>query len=470
MDSAAAPPSARHPLAQALPLLGSLGYLAFGALWIWLSDLFGAAVFPSTAQLTEFQTFKGVGFVALSAVVVHMVLRTACEVLHRLPQVEQRASDSEAQHRTTVDLSPDGIVLHEGGRILEANPAFRRTFALGPAQPLKGVLLADLVDPRDRDFIQERLQCLATETGNSSPTELALRSRGGAEIVVEHASYSVRRGERTVVQSHFRDLSFRNEARRELRRLNLDLDRRIRERTGELQAAIKALETFSYSVAHDLTAPVARVQGFAAALQDATANGDMQKAGRYAERIVANAAAMREMIDGLHRLSRAERAALVREPVDCNRMVRQVIAELDVPPDVSMRIDDLGTVDADAATLRQVWANLISNAVKYSSQVQCPEVSIGCRHGAGGVSFHVTDNGVGFDPADADRLFGVFQRLPTAQGFDGTGIGLTIVKRIVERHGGAIAASSRPGEGATFVFSLPQATQAVPECTDGAGR
>jgi PAS domain S-box-containing protein len=443
-------------LARSLPPIGGLGYLVLGTLWIRFSDGAGASLFTTVEELTAFQTYKGALFVAVSACFVYLLLCGTCNLLRRLPQMESRLHDSEELHRSLVELSPDGVVVHGDGRIIRANRAFRRALGLGETQPLEGVLLTSLVDPAQRPALDAQLQRVATEVGSSMPIELRVRSQGGQEIEVEHASGSVRVGDRIIVQSHFRDLSARNQARHELELANQHLEQRISERTRELQAANEALQTFTSSVAHDLRAPVAHVGGFARAVQRAMAAGDLPKATHYAARIVANAELMSDMIEGLLKLARAEQAALRHESLDSVALVEQVIADLD---DGSARqriaIGPLAAVQADRAALRQVWTNLIANALKYSAGAADPLVQITCADGPAETVFRISDRGIGFDPADADRLFGLFQRLPGAGGFPGTGIGLTIVRRIVERHGGRVWATGQPGRGATFSFALP---------------
>jgi PAS domain S-box-containing protein len=444
-------------LARGLPSIGGIGYLVLGTLWIWLSDRAGASIFTTTEQLTTFQNYKGSLFVAVSALGVYLLLRGTCSMLRRLPQMESRLHDSEEQHRSLVELSPDGVVVHEGGRIIRANRAFRRALGVSDVQPLEGVLLTTLVNPAQRPVLDAQLERLATEVGSCTPSELRIRAQDGREIEVEHASGSVLVGNRIIVQSHFRDLSARNQARHQLELANQHLELRIAERTRELQAVNEALQTFTYSVAHDLRSPVAHVDGFARAARVAIEAGDTTKATHYADRIAANAHLMSQMIEGLLKLSRAEQAALQYQMLDSRTLIEQVISELeDRPARHRIVIGPLVPVQADRATLRQVWTNLISNALKYSAGATDPLVQITCAAGPSETVFSISDRGIGFDPGDAHHLFAPFQRLPGAGGIPGTGIGLTIVRRIVERHGGRVWATGQPGQGASFFFSLPQ--------------
>ncbi|RYY54197.1 MAG: hypothetical protein EOO24_63875, partial [Comamonadaceae bacterium] len=253
------------------------------------------------------------------------------------------------------------------------------------------------------------------------------------------------------------DVSTLHEVQLALEEGNRTLEHRIGERTAELAQANQALESFSYSVAHDLRAPLASIEGFAQAMREALDRGDADRARGHAERVVVNAARMNTLIEGFLSLARAGRKPLVDTPVDQQRLVAEVLAELPRPAGLRLDVQPLPRVSADQATLRQVWHNLLSNAFKYTGRTDRPAVFITCADGGQGeLVFSVQDNGAGFDPAYADKLFTPFARLHKADEFEGTGVGLALVRRIVERHGGRIWARSEPGHGATFSFSLPR--------------
>jgi PAS domain S-box-containing protein len=246
-------------------------------------------------------------------------------------------------------------------------------------------------------------------------------------------------------------------AERRIRELNLSLERRVAERTVELEAANRELESFSYSVSHDLRAPLRAIAGFATLLRGQHAAA-LPEGGRHQlERIEANAARMGALIDDLLKLSRASMHELKRRPTDMEALARMAALEAteSATRPVDVAIHPLPPVQGDHALLRQVWANLIGNAVKYSRGREAPRIEIGARRLENGVEYYVRDNGAGFDSRHAGRLFGLFQRLHSEEEFEGTGIGLALVERIVRRHGGNVAAEGAPGEGATFRFSLP---------------
>jgi PAS domain S-box-containing protein len=244
---------------------------------------------------------------------------------------------------------------------------------------------------------------------------------------------------------------------RRIRELNLSLERRVAERTAELEAANRELESFSYSVSHDLRAPLRAIAGFAALLRGQHA-ASLPEAGRHQlERIEANAARMGALIDDLLKLSRASMHELKRRPTDMEALARMAAHEATegAPRPVEVVIHPLPQVQGDHTLLRQVWTNLVGNAVKYARGKDLPRLEIGAQALEGAVEYYVRDNGAGFDPRQAGRLFGLFQRLHSDEEFEGTGVGLALVERIVSRHGGKVSAEGTPGAGATFRFTLP---------------
>ena len=245
-----------------------------------------------------------------------------------------------------------------------------------------------------------------------------------------------------------------------MRNINEELENRVIDRTEQLTVANKDLESFSYSVSHDLRSPLRHISSFVTLLEEHLGESRDEEALRYLGTIGNSARHMSQLIDGLLSFSRLGRAAVNLIDVDFTLLVQAVVAQLDhdtkernvqwvIPP-------DLPVVQGDPLLLREVWTNLISNALKYSRPREVARIEIHWSvDPAVGYSFSVSDNGVGFDPKYAQKLFGVFQRLHRASEFEGTGIGLALARRILERHGGSIWAESRMGEGSTFSFSLP---------------
>jgi two-component system, sensor histidine kinase and response regulator len=236
---------------------------------------------------------------------------------------------------------------------------------------------------------------------------------------------------------------------------NAMLYRRLLNAHDGLAAANKELDAFSYSVSHDLRAPLRAMDGYAAMLEE-DAGARLGEDGRQlVGKLRAAATNMRQLIEGLLELSRLGRREPERQPVGMTLLAREIAAELGrSSPGAEVSVAELPDALADPVLIRQVWANLIGNAFKYSSNKPQPKVEIGARSEGGEIVYWVRDNGAGFDMQHAERLFGVFQRLHSPKEFPGTGVGLALVQRIVQRHGGRVWAEARPGEGATFHFSL----------------
>ena len=245
-----------------------------------------------------------------------------------------------------------------------------------------------------------------------------------------------------------------------LRRENALLQERERRRSEELAAAYQDLEAFSYSISHDLRAPLRTIDNFAQILQDDFAERFDEEARRVIGIIRSGSQRMDQLIVGLLEFSRAGRRPFDLGRVDMTALARAAAAEvmaLYTGPAPTVDIAELPTAAGDATVIRQVWCNLIGNALKYSSKRAEPRVIVSGRVDHGEAIYRVQDNGTGFDMRYADKLFGVFQRLHRAEDFSGTGVGLAIVQRVVARHGGRIWAESSLDAGACFQFTLPAA-------------
>jgi PAS domain S-box-containing protein len=242
-----------------------------------------------------------------------------------------------------------------------------------------------------------------------------------------------------------------------VRRANESLEQTVRERTAELEEANRELDSYNYSISHDLRQPLSAITGFAELMRDPSAPPLGAAALECLVEIENNALRMEQMIDSLMRLARAGRGAIRKTELDMKNLVEDVLHELESagPLGAAISIGALPAAQGDAVLLRQVWKNLIGNALKYSRDRDPGRVEIDGVRRDGMVEYSVRDNGIGFDMQHVGRLFGTFQRLPTAAAYEGTGVGLTIVERIVRRHGGKVEAESTPGAGATFRFTLP---------------
>lgn len=249
----------------------------------------------------------------------------------------------------------------------------------------------------------------------------------------------------------------RKPAEEQLRSLNRELEERVRERTLELEAANKELEAFSYSVSHDLRAPLRTIDGFSRILVEDFGEQLPPTAQRYLRLVRSGTQQMGQLVDDLLAFARLSQQPLKKQAVSSAEVVRQCLEELRGDQQgrrLQIGVGDLPPCEADPALLKQVWINLLSNALKYTRERNPAVIEIGAQRGDRACVFFVRDNGVGFDMQYADKLFGVFQRLHRLEEYDGTGVGLAIVQRVVHRHGGRVWAEAAPDKGATFYFTL----------------
>jgi light-regulated signal transduction histidine kinase (bacteriophytochrome) len=247
------------------------------------------------------------------------------------------------------------------------------------------------------------------------------------------------------------------ETNRGLLALTIELDKRVAERTAQLESANRELEAFSYSVSHDLRTPLHAIDNFAKLLLEEESEGLSPSGRQYVELIDGNARQMLALVNALLALSRSGREPLHKQRVAMVDLVRQALGDLQSQQQgrqVTIVLGDLPEAEADPILLKQVWVNLLSNALKFTRRREVARIEIGSRPKASKPVFFVRDNGVGFDATQAEKLFGAFQRLHSEEEYEGTGIGLAIVQRIIHRHGGHVSAEAELDHGASFYFTL----------------
>jgi light-regulated signal transduction histidine kinase (bacteriophytochrome) len=272
----------------------------------------------------------------------------------------------------------------------------------------------------------------------------------------------MRRG-KTVFFASLRDITARRQQEDQVKQLNATLEQRVLERTQELEtanrrleAAYRDLEAFTRSVSHDLRAPLRGIKGYASMLSEDLGQSITPEIQRHMDAIADTTRRMDAIIDSLLKLASVGQRDLQTQELQLGELMRQVVAEVNPQPPAQVHIAlNSACVRADAGLLTLALRNLISNAMKFSQTRPTPEIWVGATQIDGDWTYFVRDNGVGFDPRYASRLFGAFQRLHSEREFEGTGLGLTIVKSVIEKHGGRVWAESQLGAGATFYFVLP---------------
>lgn len=329
---------------------------------------------------------------------------------------------------------------------------YTATYTDAKDEALARTLGADLflVKPIPPDALLEAIGKTLASPRTESPAADA------GEVLQEYSEALFRKLQKKVAQLEA-EVATRRRAEEEVRALNAGLEERVRSRTAELETSIREMEAFSYTVSHDLRAPLRAIDGYAALLDSEAAERLDAESRELLRRIRASARTMSTLIDELLEFSRTGRTELRRTRLDMGDIFRSAFEQLTTPAErerVELRVDALPPADGDPALVRHVVTNLLSNALKFSSGRARPVLEIGSREEGSRVVYFVKDNGAGFDMRYVDKLFGVFQRLHSPAEFPGVGVGLAIVQRIVARHGGTVSASGRIGEGAEFSFSL----------------
>jgi PAS domain S-box-containing protein len=359
-------------------------------------------------------------------------------------QLRRHSQDLQNLFRLSRDLI---CVSSLDGRFLRLNPAWERTLGL-PREQMVGRPFLEFVHPDDVAATLAETAALAEGHETVSFENRYRDADGRWRWLLWNATVDRDAG---VIYATARDITERKHAEQRIDALNVELQTR----SQALEAANRELESFSYSVSHDLRAPLRHVDGYARMLVEDAGDRLLPEDHRYLTTITDSVRRMGALIDDLLALSRFGRKPLERQPVDMAALARDSLRDL-VPPLPQIHIGALPSAQGDPALLRQVWSNLLSNAVKYSApRGDQARVDVEGELVDGVARYRVRDNGVGFDMRHAGKLFGVFQRLHGEDRFEGTGVGLAIVQRVVLRHGGDVRADAVPEQGATFTFELP---------------
>ena len=465
-------------------------YLGVGALWILFSDRLLASMVRDPELLTRLQTVKGWLFLLVTSCLLLMLIRRGLAVIARKNEL---IASRESQYRLLFEGMQNGFALQElicsgfGGpvdyRFLQVNRGFELMTGLS-AETVVGRTVRELLPGIEPVWI-ERLARVAL-SGEPDQFEGQLSELGKYFQV---NAYSTEPGRFAVI---FSDVTAQREAELELKRLYSEQEAMVAQRTAqyaaanaslkqevkqrqdaeeevswlnndllrqktELEAVNRELEAFSFSVSHDLRAPLRHISGFTRMLQEGYSQ-KLDAAGlEYLSRIDRSCDKLGRLIHELLELARISRSEMHQKKLDLSRMAREVADELllsDPAREVSFCIADGLQAVGDETLTRLMLANLLGNAYKYTGKTPGARIELSARAEDGAQLYTVRDNGAGFDMKYADKLFAAFQRLHRNEDFEGTGVGLAIVQRIVHRHGGLIRAESEPGKGATFYFTL----------------
>ena len=374
----------------------------------------------------------------------------------RLLEEYKKTKQSEDKYRSMFQHSSDAIFsLDLNGKIFDMNKRFVELFGYDRAE-LNTLHMVDLVDQDDQEKYREALQRLTTD--GSAVFEICFKKKNGESFPAEVSSSEFALDDKKMIQGSVRNISERKQTEEEYKKYRKHLEDFVAQRTDQLEAANKELESFAYSVSHDLRAPLRAMEGFANALLE-DYGASLDTAGRdYAQRVVSAAQHMDTLIQDLLAYSRLSRSALKPSAVSLDGVLGEVMHQFN--PDISktgaqIRVErPLPEVMGDHATLVQVLSNLLSNAIKFVQPGVKPGVKIWAEEKNGRVRLWVEDTGIGIAPEYYDRIFRIFERLQGVETYPGTGIGLAIVKKGLERMGGQAGVESVPGKGSKFWVEL----------------
>lgn len=397
-----------------------------------------------------------------------------------LMRSQQALQTQTALLQSVLDSMAEGLVAADAqGRFVIWNPAAEKIVGLGPAKLSTqawsehyGLFLPDTITP----FPPEQNPLARAIGGEVSNAELFVRNPALSQGVwVEANAHPLRDANGALCGGvvAFRDITQKRMAEQEIRQLNSELEQRVIQRTAQLEEANKELEAFTYSVSHDLRAPLRHMAGFSGILLEEYGASLDPQARKYLQRIQDATVRMGLLVDELLNLARVGRKSLDLQVTGLNPIVDEVVTML--APDaegrqVKWKIAKLPFVECDPTLIKQVFQNLLSNALKYSRPRPEAVIEVGRTEANGETALFVRDNGVGFSMKYADKLFGVFQRLHRAEDFEGTGVGLATVQRIIKKHHGRIWADAELDRGATFFFTLGNAAQGEPEMASAMAR
>lgn len=444
--------SQNHRWRQLLnPFTITLLYLFAGGLWIQFSDNWAQGLTDDPNYLSEIQTYKGWFYILLTGAILYFLISKHQKYVTEASQLI-RDTQRQFEHIFLYNPYPMIVVDPETELITTMNTSFSKYI---PQNKLKEELdLKTIFSPQTVGEIRKRIE------SQKDKTHLGLFKSSGSfdnPKLLEVSGFTLTMGKEQSWLLILHDVTEEVQSRQKIVEMSQNLERKVQERTIELRNINAELEAFSYSVSHDLRAPLRAIDGFSLAVIEEFGNSLDDRALQYLKRVRSGSQKMSELIDDMTRLSRISRTSINLELLNISDLCRQIISEQQaIYPEVNYAIEiqpDM-QVTSDRGLINILLTNLIGNAMKYSSKSDSPSIKIGTTNEGGLTEFYIRDNGVGFDIQYADKIFKPFHRLNEAVSYPGTGIGLATVQRIVSKLGGTVRVESAPGAGSTFFFNL----------------
>lgn len=378
------------------------------------------------------------------------------ELEKRVAEKTKKVIANELRFRKLIENSYDGFsLLDKDLRTFYRSPSAERINGWSDEERT-AYEAVDLVHPDDRGLVSNMLNDVLANPGKTARSTYRVKHRQGYFIWLE-CLFTNMLNEPAVnaIVCNSRDVTERKQAEQEILLLNETLERKVIERTAQLEAANKDLESFSYSISHDLRTPLRAINGYSAVIKEGYESNLGDKGNAALDTVISSTKLMGQLIDDLLAFSKLGRKEVKLDELNMNKLVNTCFAELTEheTKHYTLTVNNLPVCKGDSSMIKQVWMNLIGNAIKYSAKKDSPQIEIGFEDKED--AYFIKDNGIGFDMAYSNKLFGVFQRLHSSKDYEGTGVGLALVKRIIDKHNGSISAKSEPGNGAVFYFTLP---------------
>ena len=433
------------------PFTITVFYLVLGGLWIQFSDDWAVGITDDLVYLNQLQTYKGWFFVLVTGGLLYFLISKHQKYVAEA-SLKIRETEKKFEHIFFFNPFPMVVLDSESHKILMMNKSFLSTFSSDNRDEDK--LLSDILTKQSFNSIVKKLDVL---TSNTILGTYNAKTPDQANLIVEISAFQFSLDTRTTRLLIFNDITIETKNRENIIELTQNLEKTVQDRTIELRNINSELEAFSYSVSHDLRAPLRAIDGFSLAVIEDFGKTLDPVALKYLERVRSASSKMSELIDDMTRLSRISRTNIEITDIDMTKMCDQIVLEQEaswVGKNFKVTIHSDMFIRTDSGLLLILLQNLISNAFKYSSKSENPSIEIGKTNDDTHPEFFVKDNGVGFDMQYADKIFKPFQRLQETSDYPGTGVGLATVQRIINKLGGRIRVESKLNYGTTFFFSL----------------
>jgi PAS domain S-box-containing protein len=433
-------------------------YAVMAMAWILGSDwLLQKLLTEATVKLiSHFQSVKGALFVLITASALYVLIRSAVREIHVSQDALHRSED---RFRRLVEHSPNGIFIHLDGNFIYANRAMASILGYDDPKSLIGIRNLDLIHPDDQAIVSRRMRIIREQRLAVGLQEERMLRRDGTYVWVDVAAIPFDVDGQPGTQVLVLDISARKKAEDELRQINDTLEKRVAQRTSELQQALEDLRTFSYMISHDLRTPLASIRRFGEQVLSSTGLQSDPEAQDAARRIIAMSARLDRLTLDLFEYNNLARAQIQLQRTSTILVAHEVIGQLRRDPmfaDAQINVrEPMPWVLTHRNTLALVLQNLVLNALQHVPADRTPVIEIYARDVGTSTRVVVQDNGVGMDPVQREKVFGLFEQ-PRPSGAGGSGIGLAIVRRGVERLGGTVGVDSAPGTGSSFWIELPK--------------